>query len=82
MPDSEIEIPRIKFSSVGTSLPVQWLRLRASTAGVVGLIPGQGTKILQAVQYGQKKKISSVSNQLCDFFSNLLNFCSPQFLHL
>ena len=30
---------------VGTSLAVQWLRLRASTAGGTGLIPGQGTKI-------------------------------------
>ena len=33
----------------GTSLAVQWLKLRTSTPGGVGLIPGQGTKILHAV---------------------------------
>ena len=32
-----------------TSL-VQWLRLHASTARGVGLMPGQGTKILHAMQ--------------------------------
>ena len=31
------------------SLAVQWLRLRAPTAGGMGLIPGQGTKILYAL---------------------------------
>ena len=30
--------------------PVQWLRLHASTARGAGLIPGQGTKILHAMQ--------------------------------
>ena len=40
---------------LGTSLAVQWLRLRASTAGVGGSIPGWGAKILHAVQRGQKK---------------------------
>ena len=29
----------------GTSLVVQWLRLRSSNAGGAGLIPGRGTKI-------------------------------------
>ena len=33
----------------GTSLVVQWLRLCISTTVGLGLIPGQGTKILQAV---------------------------------
>ena len=45
-----------KKASSGTSLAVQWLRLCASSAGDVGLIPGQGTKILHAVGRGQKKK--------------------------
>ena len=41
----------------GTSLVVQWLTLRVSTAGGVGdSIPGQGTKILLAMGCGQKKK--------------------------
>ena len=34
----------------GTSLAVQWLRLRASTAGGVGSIPGRGTKIPHTAQ--------------------------------
>ena len=41
----------------GTSLVVQWLRLHVSTAGGMGLIPGQGPKILYAVvQQKQKTK--------------------------
>ena len=35
---------------------VQWLRLGPLTAKVSGLILGQGTKILQALQCGQKIK--------------------------
>ena len=33
---------------------VQWLRLYTANAGVAALIPGWGTKILHAVQHGQK----------------------------
>ena len=40
----------------GNSLVGQWLGLHASTARGPGLIPGWGTKILQAVWCGQKKK--------------------------
>ena len=39
-----------------TSLVVQWLRLCASSAGIMGLIPSQRTKILHAEQHGQKGK--------------------------
>ena len=39
-----------------TSLVVQWLRLSASTAGGMGLIPGQGTKIPYATWHNPKKK--------------------------
>ena len=39
-----------------TSLVVQWLGLYASTARGTGLIPGQGTKILQATHGVAKKK--------------------------
>ena len=35
---------------------VQWLRLLASTAGGEGLIPGQKTKISQAVLLSPKEK--------------------------
>ena len=34
---------------------VQWLGLCTSTAGGIGLIPGQGIKILQVTWYSQKK---------------------------
>ena len=40
----------------GASLVVQCLRFRASTAGGIGSTPGQGTKILQVTQHGEKKK--------------------------
>ena len=43
---------------------VQWLRLHTSNAEGMGLIPGQGIKILQAIWYGQEDKIDS----LVDFF--------------
>ena len=42
-------------ANTGTSLAVQWLRLHASIAGGMGLIPGQGTKIPRAMQCGQEK---------------------------
>ena len=41
---------------IGTSLAVQWLRLRTSNAGGMGSIPGQGAKILHAVWHGKKIK--------------------------
>ena len=37
------------------SLVVQWLGLQAFNAVILGLIPGQGSKIPQAKQYNQKK---------------------------
>ena len=43
-------------NEIGNSLVVQCLGLHASTAGGKGSIPGQGTKIQQAVQHGQKMK--------------------------
>ena len=39
-----------------TSLVVQWLGICAFTAGVMGSIPGQGTKIPHAALCSQKKK--------------------------
>ena len=40
---------------MGNSLTVQWLGLQAFTNVGLGLIPGWGTKILQATQCGQGK---------------------------
>ena len=50
----------LKFmENSGTSLAVQWLRLRAPTAGGVGLIPDWGTKIPHAAQRrSQKNKLN------------------------
>ena len=39
----------------GTSLVVQWLRLRASTAGGAGSIPGRGIKMLRAAKKKTQK---------------------------
>ena len=39
-----------------TSLAVQWLRPHTSNTRGTGLIPGQGTKILQATHGVAKKK--------------------------
>ena len=43
-----------KYHPLGNSLVVQWLGLHAFTAEDLGSIPGQGTKIPQAMQCGQK----------------------------
>ena len=45
-----------KKQTSGTSLVVQWLELHTSTAGGMGSIPGQGTKILQAAQLAKGEK--------------------------
>ena len=42
--------------TIGNSLAVRWLGLDAFTAVGLGLIPGQGTKILQAARHSKKKK--------------------------
>ena len=43
----------LKNLTIGIPLTVKWLRLCISKAGIVGLIPGQGTKILHDVWHGQ-----------------------------
>ena len=49
-----------KKAYIGTSLAVQWLGLRASTARDTGSIPSRGTKIPHATWHGQKKKKKGV----------------------
>ena len=46
----------LRNQQAGISQVVQWLRLRASTAGGTGSIPGPGTKIPYAEWQGQKKR--------------------------
>ena len=50
-----------------TSLAVQWLRFRASTAWSTGQIPGWGTKIPHAAWHGLKinKKIKIKIKKKC-----------------
>ena len=40
---------------IGNSLVVQWLELQTFTAKGVGSVPGRGTKNPQAMQCGQNK---------------------------
>ena len=46
-----------------TSLVVQWLRLQASTAGGMGSIPGQGTKIPHAAWHSQPPPTHRLKNK-------------------
>ena len=48
---------------MGNSLAVQWLGLHALNVEGLGSIPGQGTKIPQAVWHGQKKKKPPLTNK-------------------
>ena len=58
----------IRNHDLGTSLAVQWLRLRASNAGGEGSIPGQGTKIPHAMWWGQKKQ-KEKHHDLCAMYA-------------
>ena len=59
---SSASLPEMAESSsktlptLGTSLSARWLRLSASNAGGLGLIPSQGTKIPHAPWCSRKKK--------------------------
>ena len=46
----------VKKAHIRISLVAQWLRLCASNIGVVGSVPGWGTKIPHAVGHIKKKK--------------------------
>ena len=54
--NSYLKIIILKNMILGNSLAVQWLGVSALTAGGLCSIPGWGTKIPQAVWYGQKKQ--------------------------
>ena len=53
---------------------VQWLRLCTSTAGGVGLIPGQGTKLLHAIRHGQKINLKIKKKLPLKFLFVLISF--------
>ena len=58
---------------LGTCLVVQWLRLRASAAGGMGLIPGWRTEILHAVQHRQKNKTFDLKKKILSTEAVLIN---------
>ena len=55
IPHPSLPLRKVAFPSnqVGTSLVVQWLRTHTSTAGGMGSISGQGTKVPHAAGFGQ-----------------------------
>ena len=59
--------PCIRRLLLGLPLVVQWLRLHASNAGAAGSIPGQGTRILHAVQHIKKVNITFDKKFLNDY---------------
>ena len=62
-----------KIPDLGNSLVVQWLGLHAFIAEGPGSIPGQGTKIPQAVSRGQKKKNPDFTLRDMGSFQQLLS---------
>ena len=49
-------LQRALETCAGDSLVIRWLGLGAFTVTVLGLIPGRGTRILQAERGGQKQR--------------------------
>ena len=56
-----------KWKKHGTSLAVQWLRLRATTAGGAGSIPSWGTHMTHGATKKKKKKRSGKSSNRSQF---------------
>ena len=54
---------------MGNSQAVQWLGLRAFNAMAPDSIPGQGTKILQALQCSQKKNHPTILIQVINRYT-------------
>ena len=55
----------VRSQSLGNCLAVWWLGLHASTAGSMGLIPGQGMNIPHAALHSQTKKSHSLGRGIC-----------------
>ena len=53
------------------SLVVQWLGFPASTVGDTCSIPGQGTKILQALRWGEKNRTNKASRWILKKKNNI-----------
>ena len=69
--------PLLKDTGPGRDfLVVQWLRFCTSTAGDIGPVPDEGTKILHAAQHGRKKK------RIKDLVAKLISFKDSFFFFL
>ena len=68
---------RQDLQGVGISLQGQWWRFYTSKAGDAGSIPGQGTKILRAVQYSQKIKPVRCWESENEVAQSCLTLCNP-----
>ena len=71
-----LSVPFVPLSKSGNSLVVQWLELRAFTAMGLGLIPGWGTKIMQAVWHSTARKKKYQLTIFLDFVFCLLSVYS------
>ena len=73
-------ISEIRVGDVGNSLAVLWLGLCTLIAEVLGSIPGQGTKTIQAVQCAPltapHKKILLIKKNQYPIFFELLYYSS------
>ena len=70
----------LKLYYTGTSLVVQWLRLRPSTAGGAGLTPDWGTEISHALRRGQKRITLQILHN--DITLNIMYFSTTLTLNL
>ena len=69
---SEANSQNAKCSHAGNLLVVQWLELCASTAGDMGSIPGQGTKIPYAIRCGSREEGGEKSSPAVSFMYFLI----------
>ena len=65
---------QLRKQPLGNSLVVQWLGLRASTAGGPGLIPSRGTEILYAAWHGQKKTTIREASTIIGWAKGFIRF--------
>ena len=86
-----LQVLDMRGGQAETSLEVQWLRLCASYAGSIGLIPGWGTKIPHTTWHSQKIKLKNKQTNIqsslrihsdARYRRDTLNKISPLFLTL
>ena len=61
-------------NKTGISLAVQWLKLHTSNTRGVGLIPGQGTKILRVKHGADRKKTTNKKTRIHPLWKTIWHF--------